>query len=126
MPDKRKSKTGRKRAPSSLPIDVDRDELEELASLGCTQSEAASWFGCTEAEFKALLEDPELHLIWHRGKGRGRIRLRRAQFNLAEKNATMAILLGQRFLGQREEGDGDKSGHVTFVVDTGIARDGDE
>ncbi len=125
MRDIRKPKTGRSPAPSRRPINVDRDELEELASLGCTHLEAASWFGCTEAEFKVLLQDPELRRIWRRGKGRGRIRLRRAQFNLAEKNATMAILLGKRFLGQRDEVDGGKSGHVTVVVDTGIDRDGE-
>ena len=125
MSEDRNPKT---KQPSARPIrasEIDQAELEELASLGCTHIEAASWFGCTEAAFKAVLKDPELCRIWRRGKGRGRIRLRRAQFNLAEKNATMAILLGKRFLGQRDDADGDKSGHVTVVVDTGITRDDD-
>ena len=125
MSEIRNPKSGRRPTRSNRSIEIDQVELEELASLRCTHVEAASWFGCTEAAFKALLKDPELRQIWRRGKGRGRIRLRRAQFNLAEKNATMAILLGKRFLGQRDEGDGDKLGQVTVVVDTGITRDGD-
>ncbi len=125
MSDAPKSSTGGNAVRPEKLHDIDPGELEELASLGCTHVEAASWFELSQAEFKALLNQPELRRIWRQGKGRGRIRLRRAQFNLAEKNATMAILLGKRYLGQRDDADNDKSGHVTVVVDTGIDRDGE-
>ena len=49
---------------------------------------------------------------------KGKVSLRRAQFKLAEKNASMAIFLGKQYLGQRdfpnEPGDG---GEVKVIID---------
>ena len=101
---------------------IDPEELEELASLGCTMHEAACWFDYGEDAFRLRLRDPRLRHAWRRGKGRGRVRLRRAQFNLAEKNTTMAVLLGKRLLGQRDPGDLEQGVGITVVVDTGIDR----
>lgn len=35
-------------------------------------------------------------------RGKGKISLRRSQFQLAEKNASMAIWLGKQYLGQKD------------------------
>ena len=126
MPRK-KTPTARGRAPDdAAPVEIDDGGLEELASLGCTHAEAAAWFGVTEAAFRKRLHEPRLGAVWRRGKGIGRVRLRRAQFSLAEKNTTMAVALGRRMLGQRDVADPDAGGGVTIIVDTGIRRGADK
>ena len=43
--------------------------------------------------------------VFKQKRGAGKISLRRSQWRLAEKNATMAIFLGKQFLGQRDSMD---------------------
>ena len=78
------------------------DELEELAHLQCTVGEAAAWFGVSVSTMQRRLRETHYRSAWERGAGKGRLGLRRAQLNLAEKNATMAIFLGKQILGQNE------------------------
>ena len=86
--------------------EIDRREFEKLCALQCTEAEICGWFQCS----------PEKLLSWCKrtygmtferaakqlGAG-GKISLRRIQFQLAEKNAAMAIFLGKVVLGQRED-----------------------
>lgn len=84
-------------------IEIDEAELEELACLQCTIAEAAAWFGVSQRTLARRLKEPAYREAWERGAGKGRLGLRRAQLNLAEKNATMAIFLGKQILGQKEQ-----------------------
>jgi len=81
---------------------IDLEELEELAALQCTVPEAAAWFGVSASTLRRRLKEGPWRAAWRRGKGKGRLGLRRAQLTLAEKNATMAIFLGKQILGQDE------------------------
>jgi predicted DNA-binding protein (UPF0251 family) len=84
-------------------IEIDAAELEELACLQCTIAEAAAWFSVSQSTLARRLKEPLYAAAWSRGAGKGRLGLRRAQLNLAEKNATMAIFLGKQILGQKEQ-----------------------
>ena len=44
----------------------------------------------------------DFRLAYEKGQENGKISLRRIQFKLAERNATMGIWLGKQYLGQRE------------------------
>ena len=101
---------------------IDHAELEDMAACGCTVAEAAAWYGCKTSVMRARLKDPVLKEIWERGRGRGRVKLRQAQFKLAEKNISMAMLLGRQLLGQTET-DHDRAPTLRLIVDTGIRRD---
>jgi hypothetical protein len=46
------------------------------------------------------------------GRERGKARLRRTQFKLAETNVAMAIWLGKQLLGQRDRIEQEHSGKV--------------
>lgn len=49
---------------------------------------------------------------------KGKVSLRRTQFQLAEKNTGMAIWLGKQYLGQKEPDSNDKPEQgVTIVID---------
>jgi len=118
-----KNKGGR----PSVPINI--EEFEKLASLQCTQEDAAAWFGCGLSTIKRKLKEQKYREAWDRGLGNGRVSLRRKQMKLADKNATMAIFLGKQYLGQRDltavELAGKDDAPVSFIMNIGAGRGGD-
>lgn len=85
---------------------IDKKEFEKLCSLQCTLLEICDWFD---------VEDDTLNL-WCRNtygktfsevfkvkRGTGQISLRRTQWQLAQKNPSMAIFLGKQYLGQTDK-----------------------
>lgn len=82
-------------------------QVEKLGSMGCTQSEAAGFFEISLDTFKRRLKDqPGVREAWDRGKEKGRVELRQAQWDLAKKgNVAMLIWLGKQLLGQKDKSD---------------------
>lgn len=77
---------------------VPPDQVQELASLGCKDSEISNFFGINEDTLKYNFQE---YLI----KGREELKqsLRRAQIKLAlSGNAVMLIWLGKNILGQSD------------------------
>tara|TARA_R110002072_G_scaffold24763_12_gene83757 strand:+ start:2072 stop:2479 length:408 start_codon:yes stop_codon:yes gene_type:complete len=101
---------------------IDLDELAGYAEMFTSVEDAAALLSIGAAALQALLDDPEMPhaAIWRQGRARARLNVRRAQFELMAKNATLAVHLGKELLGQDGTAAG---GPVTFVVDTGIQRD---
>ena len=80
-------------------FDIDPKKVEQLASFGCTNTEIASFFGCSPD----LLEKNYSEFLT-KGRDKGKIRLRQLQFKAAEKgNVTMLIWLGKQVLGQTDK-----------------------
>ena len=80
-------------------LNIDAEQVEKLASIGCTNQEIASFFNCSkdtiEGRFSAEL---------HKGRDTGKMRLRKLQLNAAEKgNVVMLIWLGKQMLGQSDK-----------------------
>jgi len=101
---------------------VDLVRLAEYAGLHAPVEDAAALLGMPPETLQALVDDvdSEPGRTWRRGRAEARLNLRRAQFKLMDKNATIAVYLGKELLGQ-DGGAG--AGPVTFVVDTGIRRE---
>ncbi len=79
------------------------DQLRALGRIQATVEEAAAVLRVslrTLQNFFAANEDAKL--AHEEGKQEGLASLRRKQFAMADKNATMAIWLGKQYLGQRE------------------------
>ena len=82
---------------------IDKKQFEDLCGLQCTLIEIAGWFDCSEdtkerwckREYQETFAE-----AYKKRSAKGKMSLRRAQFRLAEKNATMAIWLGKQYLGQ--------------------------
>ncbi len=102
---------------------IDRKEFEKLCGLQCTVEEIAAWFDCSvdtierwcEKEYGQKFAD-----VFSEKRSYGKISLRRTQWQLAEKNASMAIFLGKNYLGQRDAVDmsvevGDKNGEIAAL-----------
>ena len=94
---------GKRPGSGRKPIPIDELELEKLCVLQCTNAEIAAWFGCSERTIEKRSKEPEVAEVMARGRGKGRISIRRAQMKLLESgNATMGVWLGKVHLGQRD------------------------
>ena len=93
MSDKPKSKGGRPKA------DVDSDQVEYLASIGCSIKEIAAACSCSVDTLERRFAD-----IIAKGQENGKTRLRKKQLEVAMGgNVVMLIWLGKQMLGQAEK-----------------------
>lgn len=98
-------------------VEISIEQLAKLASYGCTQEEAAHFFGCSVSTIKNRLKDEAYRAAWDQGLAAVRIALRKDQLRLAKRNATMAIFLGKQLLGQKDRHD-----HALMGADGGPVR----
>lgn len=95
--------------PGGRPLkQINQIEFEKLCVLQCTQEEICGWFGVTDKTLNSWCKrtyEQSFSEIFKEKRGVGKISLRRAQFQLAEKNANMAIWLGKQYLGQSDRGE---------------------
>jgi hypothetical protein len=103
--------------------EIDRESFEKLCGLQCTEEEIASWFDCTVDTIENWCKREygrKFSEVFAEKRSYGKISLRRTQWQLAEKNASMAIFLGKNYLGQRDAVDmsvevGDKNGEIAAL-----------
>lgn len=77
---------------------IDHQEVEKLASYGCSNTEIAEFYGCDESLIRKSFSE-----YLTKGRAKGKIRLRQLQWKSAEKgNVTMQIFLGKNLLGQQD------------------------
>jgi len=90
--------------------EFDRKTFENLCELQCTEKEICDFFETTDKTliawikrtYKDEVENPSFSEVFEKYAASGKISLRRYQFRLAEKSATMAIWLGKQYLGQKD------------------------
>ena len=88
--------------------EIDQKQFEDLCGLQCTLEEICGWFDVTDKTLDGWCKrtyHASFSEVFKQKRGAGKISLRRSQWRLAEKNATMAIFLGKQFLGQRDSVD---------------------
>lgn len=85
--------------------EIDQKQFENLCGLQCTLEEICGWFGVSDKTLNGWCKrtyKASFSEVFRQKRGKGMIAVRRAQWRLAEKNATMAIWLGKQYLGQRD------------------------
>lgn len=85
--------------------EIDVDQFESLCALQCTLQEIAGFFYCSEDTIERWCKrtyEESFADVYKKHAEKGKISLRRAQFKLAEKSASMAIFLGKNYLGQSD------------------------
>ena len=100
---------------------IDYKMVEKLASIMATQEEIATFL---DISVRTLLRNTEFCHTYKKGLDKARMSLRRKQFALADKNATMGIWLGKQYLGQKDESKIEMSGTLDNTVTIKI--DGEE
>ena len=86
--------------------EIDKKQFENLCGLQCTKEEICAFFELTDKTLENWCKrtyNKGFSEVFREKRGIGKISLRRAQFELAKKNATMAIWLGKQFLNQRDQ-----------------------
>ena len=89
-------------------VEIDQTAFEKLCALQCTRNEICSWFNVTDKTLSRWCEKTYgegFSATYEKKREDGRVSLRRMQFRLAEKSATMAIFLGKQILGQKDNVD---------------------
>ena len=87
-------------------ITIDWEQFEKLCAIQCTKSEIAEWFSCSEDTISRAVKrkyNMSFADLYKKKSIKGKISLRRYQFDLAQRNVAMAIWLGKQYLGQRED-----------------------
>ena len=103
---------------------IDKEAFEKLCALQCTQEEICGVLGVNsdtlskwcKKEYKANFSE-----VFKEKRQVGKMSLRRSQFKLAEKNATMAIWLGKNYLDQRDRDIADAVEHSNGVLESILA-----
>ena len=93
------ARTGRPRK------EIDYEQLKKLCSIQCTEIEIAGFFDVSiDTLCSRIKEEYDITFseYFKKNSSAGKISLRRNQFKLAEKNATLSIWLGKQYLGQRD------------------------
>lgn len=81
--------------------ELDYELIENLSLIQCTQDEIAS---CLGVNVKTLRADDKFLELYKIGQEKGKMSLRRYQFDCAKKgNSAMLIWLGKQYLGQSEK-----------------------
>lgn len=87
--------------------------LVQLGEIQCTAAEAARALGAApEALDELFVKHPRTKAAFETARGRGLETLRRAQFKLAQTNATMAMFLGKIYLDQADRKETEQSGAI--------------
>lgn len=93
-------------------LELNEDQVYELAKLMCTHEEIAAVMGC----HKDTIADRFSELIL-KGREEGKISLRRAQMkNALNGNTSMQIWLGKQYLGQKDKIEGEGFGTNVYVT----------
>lgn len=103
------ARTGRPRK------EINQKLFENLCGIQCTESEICAALECCEDTLNSWCKRTYKMTFSETYKSKsqmGKSSLRRMQFKLAEKNASMAIWLGKQYLGQKD------------IVETNINADG--
>lgn len=85
--------------------EIDKKIFENLCALQCTEVEILDWFEISEKTLNSWCKrtyGKTFSQVFREKRGTGKISLRRTQWHLAEKSASMAIWLGKQYLGQSD------------------------
>lgn len=84
---------------------IDQKMFENMCAIQCTKDEICSILDIDEKTLTRWCKDTYsmgFSEIFKKKSKIGLMSLRRTQFKLAEKNASMAIFLGKQYLGQKD------------------------
>ena len=108
MATKPKNKIGRPKTQ------IDLEQAEKLGMLQCTLKECSAWFNVPPS---TLAGHKEFRKAYEKGLENGKQSLRRKQWHLADKSATMAIWLGKQYLGQSDNPLGEEEDNVSILFE---------
>lgn len=98
--------------------EINQQQFEKLCGMQCTLEEIAGFFECCDDTINNWCQEvygDNFSGVFKRKSVGGKISLRRTQFKIAEKNASMAIFLGKQYLGQKDVIETDNTHEISKV-----------
>ena len=90
--------------PGGVKVEIDLWQLEQLSQLQVTDNEYAAYYGMATRAWALRKKNRDVRAAIDRGREKGKISLRRAQFKGAlEGSVPLLIWLGKQYLGQIEK-----------------------
>lgn len=86
--------------------EINQKLFENLCAIQCTKEEVCTVLDVTDKTLESWCKrtyKEGFSEIFAKKRENGKASLRRTQFELAKKNATMAIFLGKQYLGQKDD-----------------------
>ena len=102
--------------------EFNRDLFEKLCFIQCPKHEICSILDIDNDTLDRMIKDEyndTFSNVYKKYSDGGKMSLRRTQFKLAEKNATLCIWLGKQYLGQRDIIENINNDRVVIVNDLG-------
>lgn len=84
---------------------INQAQFEAMCGIQCTEKEICDVLDVTDKTLTRWCKETyklSFSEIYKKKSASGKMSLRRMQFKLAERNASMAIFLGKQYLGQRD------------------------
>ncbi len=101
--------------------EIDKDQFEKLCSMFCTLIEIADFFDCSDDTIENWCKrtyKKTFSEVHKRKSSRGRMSLRRKQFEVAMNgNTTMLVWLGKQHLGQADKMEFAEESGIEFASD---------
>jgi len=91
---------------------ISKQQFEALCAIQCTQEEILSVLDLSDKTLNSWCKTTygkSFSDVFKEKRQGGKASLRRMQWKLAEKNATMGIWLGKQYLGQKDKEEEDNS-----------------
>jgi hypothetical protein len=85
--------------------EIDQKNFESMCAYQCTQEEICAFLGVTDKTLSNWCKKTyglRFSEVFKQKREIGKMSLRRKQWKLADKSASMAIFLGKNYLGQRD------------------------
>ena len=95
--------------------EIDQRQFEAMCGIQATEEEICLVLGVSDKTLNRWCKDTyklSFSEVFRQKRALGKISLRRYQWQLAKKNANMAIFLGKQFLGQKNEQSLEVSGNL--------------
>lgn len=90
------------------PKEINQIEFEKLCKMQCTCEEICDWFDVTDKTLNTWCRKTygeTFSVVFAKKRSRGKVSLRRLQWQHAERSVPMAIWLGKQYLGQKEKSE---------------------
>ena len=90
------------------PKEIKQSQFESLCGIQCTKEEICAVLGVSDKTLDKWVNSiygEDFSVVFKEKRQVGKASLRRSQFELAKKNATMGIWLGKQYLGQKDSVD---------------------
>lgn len=102
---------------------LDKENFEKLCELQCTKPEICGFLDVSDKTLDRWVketygEESSFSVIYKQKREGGKVSLRRRQWQMSEKSASMAIWLGKQYLDQKDKQEAEQTHKIEINIDS--------